>query len=168
MKIQGKSTHLERGFYSLIALLLFFAVGCGSSGELNVFQKEAPIPESEWDSTYRPEFAVNIEDTLARYDLYLTLRHTNRYPFSNLWILIRAGREGKKEEDKRVELPLADKSGKWFGTGLSDIYEHKILLRENTKFDTAGVYHFSLTHNMRLNPLPYIMSVGLRVEKKTF
>jgi gliding motility-associated lipoprotein GldH len=80
-------------------------------------------------------------------------------------LLISSNYEGVKPKTQRVELPLANKEGKWLGSGMGDIFEHRIPIQQNARFDKQGMYHFSFEQNMRLNPLPHIMSVGLRVEK---
>ena len=145
----------------------FLFSGCIKDTGLNVYQKNVSIPGYKWDYDFHPSFTFEIKDTASRYNLYITTRHTNQYPYSNLWLLVYSGYEGIKPKVKRVELPLADESGKWLGTGIGDIFEHRIPIQHNTRFDKAGIYHFSLEQNMRINPLPHVMSIGIRVEKVT-
>ena len=70
----------------------------------------------------------------------------------------------KKE---RVDVELADPTGKWYGRGMGEIYEQRmpIKLNDTLKFNKPGSYQISLEQNMRINPLPEIIHVGLRVEK---
>lgn len=152
------------GFYLFFLAIVLFS-GCVKSGKLGVYQKNIPIPEYSWNYSYHPEFKFKITDTASLYNIYVTIRHTNAYPFSNIWLLISSNYEGEKPKTQRVELPLANKEGKWLGSGMGDIFEHRIPIQQNARFDKRGMYHFSFEQNMRLNPLPYIMSVGLRVEK---
>ncbi len=147
------------------ALLALALQGCGAAGSLDVFEKNVPIPQYEWHSAFRPAVDVRIEDTTARYDLYVTLRHNNAYPFSNIWVIVGTAYEGERPSSRRVELPLADPQGRWLGSRMDDIIEHRIPIQRRARFDRAGVYHFSFGQNMRLDPLPHIMSVGLRIEK---
>lgn len=162
----GKLTTLP--FLSCFFLIgIFCTIGCVHQDELQVYQKSESIPDYEWSYDFQPTFSFEIEDTTAHYDLYVTLRHTNKYPFNNLWLFIHSAYEGVKPTTKRVELPLAEASGKWLGAGMNDIYEHRIPIQQNIRFENAGTYHISLEQNMRVNPLPYIMAVGIRVEKTT-
>jgi gliding motility-associated lipoprotein GldH len=87
------------------------------------------------------------------------------YAFSNLWLLVTSAYEGVRPKTSRVELPLADREGRWFGSGIDGVFEHRIPIQQNARFDKAGTYHFSFAQDMRVNPLAGIMSVGLRVEK---
>jgi gliding motility-associated lipoprotein GldH len=62
------------------------------------------------------------------------------------------------------ELSLATNEG-WLGSGMDDIYEHRIKLT-NPQYWKAGNYHFTIEQIMREDPLENVMNVGLRVEKK--
>ena len=73
-----------------------------------------------------------------------------------------------KEEIKTTKLNV-DKEKGWLGTGMDDLYEHRIALtpiNQQFYFKKAGTYTFSLEHVMREEPLEHVMNVGLRIEKK--
>jgi gliding motility-associated lipoprotein GldH len=72
-----------------------------------------------------------------------------------------------------VNVPLAAtqgaNNGQWLGRGMGEIWEHK--LRITHEGDTAilhkkGRYVFRFEQNMRINPLPEVLQVGLRIEKE--
>jgi len=63
------------------------------------------------------------------------------------------------------ELPLADATGKWFGSGMDDIFFHRILIQHNAYFNEPGIYRFTFEQDMRDNPLSDVWNVGLRIEK---
>lgn len=139
--------------------------GCSGSTRLNVFEKHVPIPSYSWDYSFHPAFEVHITDTSARYNIEVTVRHSESYGFSNLWLLITSAYEGVRPRTRRVELPLADREGKWLGSGMDGIFAHRIPIQHEARFDKAGIYRFSFVQDMRVNPLSGIMSVGLRIEK---
>jgi gliding motility-associated lipoprotein GldH len=149
----------------ILAVFCSFFSGCGGQGNLNVFEKNVPIPSYQWEYSFHPAFDVRITDTAARYNIAVTVRHMESYAFSNLWLLVTSAYEGVRPKTSRVELPLADREGRWFGSGIDGIFEHRIPIQQNARFDKAGTYHFSFAQDMRVNPLAGIMSVGLRVEK---
>lgn len=151
-------------------ILTFFTVAlllcsCNHWDELRVFEKNIPVPGYEWSYDFKPSYAVQITDTAALYNIYVTFRHTAAYPFSNIWLLITTEYPGEKPVTSRVELPLADVGGKWLGSGMDGIFDHRIPIQRHAKFNKKGIYHFSFEQNMRENPLPHVMSVGLRIEK---
>lgn len=57
------------------------------------------------------------------------------------------------------------KTGEPQGKGMGDIYDNQILSLSSVKFPQKGEYIFSIQQYMRQDPLPDIMSIGIRVEK---
>ena len=154
-------------FFLAAAGLLLLAVAC-EPPKLDVYEKNLEIPGHNWSSDYKPSFEVKIqpEDTAWLYNIYVNIRHTDAYPYSNIWLLIGTQYPGDSiPKEQRVELPLADVTGKWNGSGIDDIYEHRIFIQQNATFNIPGTYKCSFEQNMRQNPLPHVMNVGLRVEK---
>ncbi|MGI8892230.1 MAG: gliding motility lipoprotein GldH, partial [Bacteroidia bacterium] len=72
--------------------------------------------------------------------------------------------DGKMARDT-VELILADNDGRWRGDGLGDIWDHSFPLNTQFQFPLSGEYKITLTQAMRVDVLPSIMDVGLRVEE---
>ena len=68
------------------------------------------------------------------------------------------------------ELPLATNDKGWLGSGMDDIYEHRIALtpiNNEFYFKKPGDYSFALEQIMREDPLSNVLNIGLRIEKKT-
>ena len=65
---------------------------------------------------------------------------------------------------QRLDLQLATDDKGWLGSGMDDIFEHRILIAKG-KFSKAGLYKYKLEQIMREEPLQYVMNVGIRVEK---
>ena len=153
-------------FLYLLILPLFLLQGCMSSP---VYQSVDAVPNNAWDYAFKPVYKFNITDTNALYNVYFIIRHTNAYPFSNIWIRISSKNPGDSAfEQSRLEIPLAEQSGKWLGRGMGEIYEHRMPLTRNDngkKFNKVGTYEVRLEQDMRLNPLPEVLHIGLRVEK---
>jgi gliding motility-associated lipoprotein GldH len=151
--------------FVLFCILLQLLSGCISSP---YFQQTAPIPKYAWSYDYKPTFKFNIEDTNYLYQTYFIIRHTQGYPFSNIWLLV----DVKFPEDvavrhERVNIQMAEPSGKWLGRGIGEIYEQRLLLKlsDSLLFRRKGTYEVAFRQNMRVNPLPEIMDIGIRVEK---
>lgn len=156
---------MKTGITCTLLSLLFFAC---KPPKMDTFEKNRDIPHQEWQVDNRPSFELELapEDTAFYYNIYVNFRHTDAYPYNNLWLLIRTFVPGDSTGTvRRVELPLADTYGKWLGNGLDDIFEHRIPIQQNALFPKPGTYRFSFEQNMRQNPLPSVMSVGLRIEK---
>lgn len=118
-----------------------------------------------WSYSQKISIPVKIEVTDISYNLYLNLRHSAGYKYSNIFIMIHiTGPDGKKVTERR-EFKLALADGEWLGSGSGNMYSYQINFKENYKFPVKGTYIFELEQNMRDNPLDHISDVGIRVEK---
>lgn len=147
--------------YLLISL--FFLASCGP---INVFEKNAAIPNHEWESGFKPVITFDITDTAARYNIFLVVRHQNAYGYNNIWIRGTVQEPGDTTvKSQQFDLKLANDEKGWLGTGMDDIFEHRVLIQEKTRFRKPGPYRFTLEHVMREDPLLHVMNVGLRIER---
>lgn len=72
---------------------------------------------------------------------------------------------GDTATTQQLNLRLADNKNGWLGTGMDDIFEHRIKITRSPIHLKPGKYSFSLQHIMREEPLEHVMGVGVRVEK---
>jgi gliding motility-associated lipoprotein GldH len=158
---------------SLINLRLLLLAACGlqlaaCSLPTGVFEKDVAIPRQQWESNFKPriEFTVKEEDTSYLYNIYFVFRHTDAYNYNNIWIkgtVLQPGDSATRSE--RYDLSLATNEKGWEGTGMDDIYEHRLLIQSQTKFSRPGAYSFTVEQIMREDPLKHVLNVGIRVEK---
>jgi len=149
-------------FNCIVAVvIIFFLTGCNT---IDVYEKTTPVPHHEWSSRNRLNFTFNATDSLAYYNVYLVLRHTESYHFNNIWIDFSSAFTGQKPQIQRLNVTLADANG-WLGAAMDDIIEQRILLFKNPTRLPAGTYTFSLQQVMREDPLENVLNAGVRVEK---
>ncbi len=154
---------LEKRFAVLFTGLI--CILCISSCVHNdLFEKSAPIPQHAWQSSYKPAFEFNISDSTSNYKLFLVLRHTEKYNFNNIFVNLYIKGPGQDTAQKiQRDLVLGTNEKGWLGTGMDDIYEHRVLLAEQRL--KAGVYRFTLEQIMREDPLLNVLNAGIRVER---
>lgn len=124
-----------------------------------VYSDFVAIPSGEWDENQLPEFAFNIADREAAYDILLYVRHTERYPYQNMWLFVR----GNRQYMDTVEFYLADDRGRWLGDKHHGFIEMPVLLEENYHFPDTGRYYFAVQHGMRDSLLRGVTDVGIEV-----
>jgi gliding motility-associated lipoprotein GldH len=148
-----------------LCLTLLLAAAC-KSPRLNAFEKDISIRGGAWTMEDRPSVTFNVTDTSAAYNVSVICRHTDGYAYKNLWLFISTNRPGDSAFRKdRFELTLQDNTGRWYGTGMDDIWDQRIPLYQNLHFNRTGAYTVVFEQNMRDNPLKGILDIGLRVEK---
>ena len=132
----------------------------------NLYEKVVAIPKQKWKSDYKPGFTFQITDTLSRYDIYVVLRHNEKYEFNNIWISLTYQLKGQAPVSGQYELPLASNEG-WLGAAMDDLYEHRIRITSPEGIVLkAGEYNFTIGQTMRKDPLENVLNIGLRIEKK--
>jgi len=154
--------------YVLAAYCLqLIAVSCNS---IDLYEKTVPIPQHKWKNSFKPSFTFTIKDTTTSYQLFLVLRHNDKYNYNNIYINLYAQQPGQDSMQKvQFDLPLATNENGWLGSGMDDIYEHHILLTPREKqffFKKTGNYTFSIEQIMREDPLENVMDAGIRIEKR--
>ena len=127
--------------------------------------KSSEVENHNWTYINRFRFDVKIDDEKIPYNLYMNLRVTGDYKYSNIFVLITRVNPDKTSEVTRYELKLANKEGEWLGKGSGNLYSYQAPFSSHYKFLAKGVYTFYIEQNMRDNPLREVSDVGMRVEK---
>jgi gliding motility-associated lipoprotein GldH len=142
-------------------LSLVFA-GCDSN---RLFEENKEITNDTWDMNQRVSFEFDVPDTITKYNLYFNVRNTDDYPFSNLYIFSHISFPNGKTGVDTVELPLTNPDGSWIGNGQGDIHDCQLIFRKGVRFPVAGEYRIELEQAMRMEKLPGIKDVGIRIER---
>ncbi len=123
------------------------------------------ISNRNWSHVKKVRIPVNIEDKTIPYNVYVNLRHTADYRYSNIFLLIEMTHPDGKKTMERKEFTLAYPDGEWLGKGSGNMYSHQLPYKMNYRFPQKGKYTFQLVQNMRDNPLREVTDVGIRVEQ---
>ena len=152
-----------KGKFGVLRLCLL--VGLLSSCDSNVvFEQNFELPEKIWEVGDIKQFEVEIKDTNQAYNLYLNLRNSKSYRFSNLYVFVKTKYPKGKITKDTLQFYLADPNGKWLGKNAGDLVNHQIMFSRKTQFPELGVYSIEFEQGMRDANLEYVSDVGLRVE----
>jgi gliding motility-associated lipoprotein GldH len=143
-------------------------MGTGCNNEV-VFQGDHEVAGGAWLRTWKPSFRFEVADTITPHDVYLDVRHTGDYPFSNLYTFVTLTDPDGHVHTDTVECTLADPSGRWFGKGtgfiFSDRFQAHVLYKLRDRFPKSGPYTLQLEQAMRTDTLPGMIDVGVSVER---
>ena len=149
-----------------LSLVPFF----NSCTSIDLYEKYVTIPGHNWKSSFKPTLTFTINDTSSAYQVYFIIRHNEKYNYNNIYINLNSQFPGQDSIQKaRFDLPLATQEKGWLGSGMDDIYEHRIPLTpsdEEFYFRRTGEYRFTIEQIMREDPLQHVYNVGMRIEKK--
>jgi gliding motility-associated lipoprotein GldH len=148
--------------------VLFIATGLmwsGCSDPNAIIDQNTEITNNNWAYTNKIKETVKIDDEHQAYNLYLNLRVTADYKYSNIFVIIHQTGPDHKTINTRLEFKLANPDGEWLGDGSGNLYAFQIPFSQDYKFAQKGTYTFQIEQNMRDNPLRQVSDVGLRIEK---
>ncbi len=133
-----------------------------------VYKDNVDFEDGKWFEKSMPTFNFTIANHRQPYNLYFNIRNGQPYPYYNLYVTrFLYDSTGKKLISKLLnnQILLFDaKTGKPLGSGLGDMYDHKIAFAKDFRFPYSGKYTLKIQQQMRQNPLAEIISMGLTIE----
>lgn len=154
----------------IVIACCFLVVSCDSKA---VYDQYKSVP-NQWHKDSITSFKFQAPDTTNTYNLYVNLRNTNDYKYSNLFLIVELNYPNGKASKDTLEYKMAAPNGELLGTGFSDIKENKLWYKgfnSEFKFTEVGDYVVNIQQAMRKNGdvngienLEGITDVGFRVE----
>jgi len=154
-----------------IALLIVLALCCFTAcTSPPVYEDNISIDEYDWFYKDTLSFSFELKDTSQRYNFFINVRHTDAFDYANLWVNVETVYPNGESQSGSVNLPMADKKGKWYGSGLGDIFSNEtltneVMIQQNAQLPLSGTYQFKISQFMRVDPLPNVMDIGVIIRK---
>jgi len=151
-------------FFLIIGVLL---TSCDAN---RVFDEYQAVPNT-WNKENIISFNITPTDSVKPYNLFVNIRNTNTYKYSNIFLIVDMVNPNGKTEKDTLEYKMAEPSGKLLGTGYTDIKENKLWYKEGFVFNETGIYTVKIQQAMRergkvkgVENLDGITDVGFRIE----
>ena len=158
-----KRSNSKIGLYSVsvaVCILSVITVLFSSCKNDIVYSRFVSIPSEKWSIDSVASFEYAITDAALDYRMLIYVRHTERYPYQNMWLFV-----GDSLYRDTIEFYLADDRGQWLGNKHHGFVEMPVLLEENYHFADTGTYHMAIQHGMRDSVLRGITDIGLEIIK---
>ena len=144
---------------------IWITVALVSCDDNVVFDQNQTIESATWNEKNPVHFEFEVKDTTTLHNFYINLRNTEQYPFSNLFVFVELEFPNGKKSIDTVECFLADRTGKWLGSGYGSLYDNRFLYQQKKQFPMAGRYDVSIYQAMRTPELVGINDVGFRLTR---
>jgi gliding motility-associated lipoprotein GldH len=145
----------------LLPVLLVF-VACSSN---TMYHENKMVSNTVWNADSVLTFQFDVSDTVSLYDINISTRNLEAYPYSNIWLFVKITAPDLSVVSDTIDYQLAETSGKWIGTGTGGVYSNQFAFRKNIYFPLTGSYTIDIQHGMRNTSLKGISDIGLSVEK---
>ncbi|MBX2964240.1 MAG: gliding motility lipoprotein GldH [Cyclobacteriaceae bacterium] len=152
----------------ILFLFLLLVIVCQACDHQRLYEKNNDFRNRSWVVSEKPAFDFDIEDTESTYNLFITIRNEADYPNANIYFTyyLSDSTGTTFEKSLKSEFLFDRKTGRPLGkSGIGYVYEHKFPILEGYTFSKPGTYTMRFEQFMRVDSLPGILSVGLRVEK---
>lgn len=153
--------------------LLILGISCVSCDSNRVFDAYKTVP-NQWHKDSLVTFNFSLPDSTNTYNLFVNLRNTNAYKYSNLFLIVEMNYPNGKVLKDTLEYQMAAPDGTLLGTGFTDVKENKLWYKGYNQpfiFNESGEYTVNIQHAMRENGvvngvtnLVGITDVGFRIE----
>lgn len=118
-----------------------------------------------WDKDSVLSFPFAVDDVDGLYQTQLIVRNTDDYKNQNLWLFVEQSTPNGTTTRDTVQYFLADKFGRWLGSGIGSIHENVCIYQPRVRYRTAGSYTLRVAHGMRYNNLDGICELGVKIVK---
>jgi gliding motility-associated lipoprotein GldH len=150
-------------------LVLFIALILFSCDKKRVFDDYKSI-DGSWNKDSIVSFDFPKLESNKQYNLFLTLRGNNDYPYNNLFLIVNLDQPDGITKVDTLEYEMADPEGNLLGNGFTDVKESSLIYKEKVSFK-PGKYKIHIKHAVRKTgkivgdeKLEGITEVGFRIE----
>lgn len=141
-------------------IILFLVLCLGACApKRNDYSEFKNLNSDGWAYNDTVTFNVTHADSIAEGDLYLSLRHTTDYLYSNLWLEVTFTDSNNLKYTDTLNIILADIYGNWTGKGAGISYQKQVLLKRNLSHVAAQPVN--VRHIMRTDTLCGIELLGI-------
>jgi gliding motility-associated lipoprotein GldH len=114
-----------------------------------VFESTITPPNAVWSKEDIAVFTFTPRDTLTQYDIILSIRNTNDYAYSNLFVFSEIRFPNRQFTRDTIEFVLADAQGEWTGKRWFSSHTNTFNFKQGVRFPYEGEYTFLLEQAMR-------------------
>tara|TARA_B110000967_G_scaffold163397_1_gene170302 strand:+ start:290 stop:766 length:477 start_codon:yes stop_codon:yes gene_type:complete len=153
---------MRLNFFITIGILSLF-VSCKDEDIL--FNEYIEISNSQLSYLDTIVFQTNILDTSNTHNIFLQLRTSTDYKWSNMFVFSEINFPNSKTRTDTFEIILMDKKGHWKGNKSGIMVNYNYSLYKNIKFPIKGKYKFRFVQAMRDTVLKEVKNLGLKITK---
>lgn len=152
---------MRKLFYIPLLMIVFAGASCDPN---LAYERIDTVENEQWEYEKSFNHQFEIKDSMQWYNLYINIRNTTEYKYSNLFLFVTTTfPKGQKAKDT-LECVLANPMGKWYGKGTGRYKECKIMFKPKFRFSQQGKYSLEIKQGMRDQTVSGISEIGIRLE----
>ena len=144
----------------IISIIVLLSIVLSACDRDIVYSQFCSIPSEEWGIDEVAQFDYPITDAELPFRMIIYVRHTECYPYQNMWLFVDDG-----QRQDTIEFYLADDRGQWLGNKHHGFIEMPVLYEAAHQYPDTGTYHLTIQHAMRDSVLRGVTDVGLEITR---
>ena len=146
----------------IIAILVvgFTLISCTPEGQIYNEHQDLS-PEMEWLKKDSRKFEVPIEDNSSAYEMSLSFRYAEGFPYNVAKVKVTETSPSGKVEEFEYDLKVREDNGDYIGEGSLDIWDSEHVVEKAKKYEETGTYTYVIEHNMPQDPMQLVMEIGI-------
>lgn len=149
--------------YSLILILAATLSACSDHALVDQYHE---LPDEGWQYEHIITDTFEVTNPDYYHQVFANLRITGDYTYANIYLKLNITSPDSTTKSEIITVDLADKSGKWLGTGLGNVITYQTPILHRKYLTQKGKYTVKIEQNMRLQTLQNVRAVGIRVEQQ--
>lgn len=147
-------------------ILLFVASTLAACDKQTIYHSYQSLPAEGWRKKDTLSFNVEVPDSFTYYKLSIEVRNRNDYPYQNMNLSIRyiAPTDTISLPADTIQFSLADKEGKWKGTGWGSLYQSEFSIG-SVRIGKPGNYQFKIAYTFPDQSLNGVNDIGIKLKK---
>ena len=125
---------MQNKVFKYLAILGLVISSCDSN---RIFDEYKTVP-NQWHKDSIVEFEITPPDSTNAYNLFVNLRNTSEYKYSNLFLIVEMNFPNGKKVKDTLEYQMAKPSGEFLGTGFSDVKENETTKKDDGQNKTES------------------------------
>ena len=147
---------------SIMFISGLFLSGCNDK---QVYKEIQNMPNKSWTKENVLTFKPNMEADKQKHHIQLLVRHIYGFALTEFQIHTEIETPSGKQIEKTITAEVMDEKREYKSDCLGDYCDLEVSVYDNFTFEETGVYTFKFTQLADLNPLPYILDIGLLIQK---
>lgn len=156
---------MKHKFIYIISILIIVFI-CLSCEKRETYYRFSELKDASWSRVDTLYFDIDSIYVPLNTPLDVTIELVNNsdYPYQNIWLYALDNFEDSVFTLEEKQYELADKLGKWHGSGFGSLYQLPLLYKKNVVFSEKRNYQLKIVHGMRDEPLFGIEKIGVKIE----
>lgn len=130
-----RTTNRLIGLLAGLMIMIMSLDGCASKP--NSYSEFHDVPAKGWHIKTPFTFTPQYGDSSCLFDVKLVVRHTNKYRFQNLSMIVDVIDTAYNVKREKVDVDIADTYGNWVGSGFGTLYQREVVVFRGLKPEEA-------------------------------